>query len=214
MFSDDFEPDVIPVNYLFRTYPEMPLLERKALQLARGKTLDVGCCAGSHALYLQNIKKLPVKAIDLSEGAIEIAKLRGVHHAAVQDFFKLKNEKFHTILLMMNGTGVIGKMRHMTHFFEKIREILKPNGQVLLDSSDLSYLYDREEDRSFWKHVKQSYYGEFTYKIGYKGRTSPPFDWLYIDFKTLKSAALAHGFSCEKIEKGPHYDYLALLRFY
>ena len=36
--SDD---DVLPIPYLFRDYKDMPALEQKALQLARGKGRDV-----------------------------------------------------------------------------------------------------------------------------------------------------------------------------
>jgi 2-polyprenyl-3-methyl-5-hydroxy-6-metoxy-1,4-benzoquinol methylase len=46
------DADEMSVAYLFRDYNEMPKLEQKALQLAKGKVLDVGCGAGSHSLYL------------------------------------------------------------------------------------------------------------------------------------------------------------------
>ena len=59
------EADEMSVDYLFRSFNEMPKLERKALQLAKGKVLDVGCGAGSHALYLQE-KGFDVTAIDTS----------------------------------------------------------------------------------------------------------------------------------------------------
>ena len=51
----------------------MPILEQKALQFSKGKILDVGCGAGSHALYLQE-KGFDVTAIDISEKALEVAK--------------------------------------------------------------------------------------------------------------------------------------------
>jgi 2-polyprenyl-3-methyl-5-hydroxy-6-metoxy-1,4-benzoquinol methylase len=62
------EADEMSVAYLFRDFKDMPKLEQKALQLAKGKVLDVGCGAGSHALYLQE-KGLDVTAIDISENA-------------------------------------------------------------------------------------------------------------------------------------------------
>ena len=45
------EADEMDVAYLFRSYKEMPKLEKKALQLSKGKVLDVGCGAGSCLLY-------------------------------------------------------------------------------------------------------------------------------------------------------------------
>ena len=208
--ADDFDDDEIPVEYLFRNYQEMPPLEQKALQLAHGKILDVGCCAGSHSLYLQQQKK-EVKAIDISEGAIEVSKLRGVKNAEVQDFFKLENERFDSILMLMNGSGIIGKLHQLTHFFSHAKKLLNPNGKILIDSSDLRYLFEEDEDGGIWVNPHQ-YYGELNYAISYKNKTSAKFDWLYIDFNSLQLAAESNGFSCELVQEGEHFDYLAVLK--
>lgn len=210
--SPDFDDDVIPVTYLFRNYPEMPPLEQKALQLATGRVLDVGCGAGSHSLYLQEKQKLEVTSIDTSEGAVEISRLRGIKDARNIDFFDLKNEKFDTILMLMNGSGIIGKLHKLDKFFKKIKELLNPGGKLLLDSSDLSYLFDRDEDGGIWIDSEAAYYGELEFKVSYKGDSSDFFDWLYIDFQTLKFAADTNNFSCKRIKEGEHFDYLAELR--
>ncbi|PKD21168.1 methyltransferase [Salegentibacter salinarum] len=210
--SPDFDDDVIPVTYLFRNYSEMPPLEQKALQLATGKVLDVGCGAGSHSLYLQQEKKLNVTSIDTSQGAIEISRLRGIKDARNIDFFNLKAEKFDTILMLMNGSGIIGKLNNLDKFFKKTRELLKTGGKLLLDSSDLSYLFDRDEDGGIWVDSEAAYYGELEFKVSYKGENSDYFNWLYIDFQTLKFAAETNNFSCKRIKEGEHYDYLAELQ--
>src|SRR5688572_7639475 len=79
------EEDEMSVAYLFRGFAEMPKLEQKALQLAKGRVLDVGSGAGSHSLYLQNEKKLEVVSIDISPNAIETCKLRGITDARTID---------------------------------------------------------------------------------------------------------------------------------
>nr|WP_317130303.1 class I SAM-dependent methyltransferase [Salegentibacter sp. 24] len=210
--SPDFDDDIIPVTYLFRDYEEMPPLEQKALQLCSGRVLDVGCGAGSHALYLQKERKLDVMAIDSSPGAVEIAGLRGISKVKNIDFFNLKDEKFDTILMLMNGSGIIGKLKNLDQFFKKTRELLNPGGKILLDSSDLSYLFDREEDGGIWIDSEAPYYGELEFKVSYKGESSAYFDWLYIDFQTLKFAAETNNFSCERLKEGTHFDYLAELQ--
>ena len=209
--SPDFDDDVIPVPYLFRTYAEMPPLEKKALQLCRGKVLDVGCGAGSHALYLQNDKNLEILAIDTSEGAIEICRKRGIRDAENVAFEDLSEERFDTILLLMNGTGIVGKMRKLDGFFAKLKELLNTGGQVLIDSSDLIYLFDADEDGGVWVDSANGYYGELQYSMSYKGERSNYFDWLYLDFDSLSLAASKNGFSCDLVKKGAHYDYLARL---
>lgn len=210
--SPDFDDDVIPVPYLFRSYNEMPPLEKKGLELCRGKVLDVGCGAGSHSLYLQNTKKLNVTAIDISKGAVEVARRRGVHDARVDNYFELKNEKFDTILLLMNGTGIIGKLNRLDAFFSRTRELLNPGGSLIIDSSDLKYLYDEEEDGGIWVDMATGYYGEMQYSVSYKGHTSSSFPWLYLDYNTLQLAASKNGFSCHLIKEGEHYDYLAEIK--
>ena len=209
--SPDFDDDVIPVPYLFRSFKEMPKLEQTALKLCRGKVLDVGCGAGSHTLFLQKERNLQVTAIDTSPGAIEICKKRGIHDARNIAFEDLSGEKFDTILLLMNGTGIVRKMRFLDKFFQQLKRLLAANGQVLIDSSDLIYLFDTDEDGGVWVDTSRGYYGELTYRLSYKGETSKEFPWLYLDFDSLYLAATKNKFNCEQVFEGQHYDYLAKL---
>ncbi|MDN3674928.1 class I SAM-dependent methyltransferase [Flavobacterium branchiarum] len=205
------EADEMSVAYLFRSFKEMPKLEQKALELAKGKVLDVGCGAGSHSLYLQNEKKLDVTSIDISEKAIETCKLRGVINANVQDILTLEGEKYDTIILLMNGVGIFGKLENCNKFLTKLKSLLNPGGQILLDSSDIIYMFDEDEDGGKWIPSDNEYYGEVTFNISYKGEKENAFEWLYLDYNTLQNAAMANGFKCELVLEGEHYDYLARL---
>lgn len=205
------EADEMSVAYLFRGYSEMPKMERKALDLAKGKILDVGCGAGSHALYLQNERNLEVTAIDISANAIEACKLRGIKNTRIQNVMDLENEKYDTILLMMNGAGMCGKLKKIAAFLQKLKSLITDNGQILLDSSDIIYMFDEDEDGGKWIPSDNAYYGEVIFNISYKGESEEPFDWMYIDFNTLQNAAHANGLQCELILEGEHFDYLARL---
>lgn len=205
------EEDEMSVAYLFRSYDEMPQMEQKALQLAKGKVLDVGCGAGSHSLSLQNERNLDVTSIDISANAIQACTLRGLKNAKVQDVMTLENEKYDTILLLMNGAGMCGKLKNIPNFLLKLKSLLKPGGQILLDSSDIIYMFDDDEDGGKWIPSKNEYYGEIVFNISYKGEKEKPFDWMFIDYNTLQNAALDNGFQCELILEGEHYDYLAKL---
>lgn len=204
------EQDEMSVAYLFRSYTEMPILEQKALQLSNGKILDVGCGAGSHGLYLQNEKNLQVTAIDISENAIKTCQLRGLNNAKVQNILDLENQNFDTILLLMNGTGIFGTLNEIPKFFQKLKRLLNPNGQILIDSSDIIYMFDDNEEGGKWI-PGDKYYGELTFTISYKNQTETPFPWLYLDYNTLQNAAFANGLRCELIMEGDHFDYLAKL---
>jgi SAM-dependent methyltransferase len=204
------EEDEMSVDYLFRSYTDMPPLEQKALELATGKTLDVGCGAGSHSLYLQNERNLDVTSIDISANAIQACQLRGLKNTRVQDVLNIENETYDTITLLMNGTGIFGTVKNTPKFLQKLKSLLKENGQILLDSSDIIYMFDEDEDGGKWL-PSNGYYGELEFNITYKGEKEDSFPWLYLDYNTLQNAAHDNGLKCELIQEGEHYDYLARL---
>lgn len=205
------EADEMPVSYLFRTYNEMTELEQKALQLAKGSVLDVGCGAGSHTLALQNERKLDVTAIDISENAVKACQLRGIENVKVANILDLDVEnKFDTILLLMNGTGIFGTLNETAKYLQKLKSLLNQGGQILIDSSDLIYMYDQDEDGAY-SIPAEGYYGELTFTVQYKGETEDTFPWLYLDYNTLQNAAIANGLKCELLLEGEHFDYLAKL---
>lgn len=262
VLSSMFEEDEMPVKHLFRSFEEMPKLEQKALMLAKGKVLDVGAGAGCHALALQEgidynqsstqtdttCRIISVKAIDISPLSCEAMRLRGVKDAECINLFDehLSSGKssanhsdtteegsaFDTILLLMNGTGIAGKIANLPALFHRLKALLNPGGQILIDSSDLKYIYENE-DGSFDINLAGAYYGEVDYQMVYDGLKNPmihngqkkkdengkiqkavavkgePFDWLYVDFPLLKSIAESCGLHCELVAEGEHYDYLA-----
>lgn len=194
------ELDYLPVSYLFRDYQEMNALEKKALDLSFGKVLDVGSGAGSHSLYLQNERKLEVTALDISPKSIEVCKARGVENAVCEDFLKFSNDKFDTILLLMNGTGIFQSLEQIDQYLQKLKNLISENGQILLDSTDILYMYDQDDDGGVLVPAT-GYYGELDYYIHYKGESELPMKWLYLDFNTLKNAAIANGFKIQKIKQ-------------
>ena len=204
------EADEMSVTYLFRGFDEMPKLEQKALELSFGKILDVGCGAGSHSLYLQD-KGFDVTSIDISQNAITACELRGLKKAKVQDVMTLANEKFETLLLLMNGAGMCGRLKNISRFLKHLKSLLTEKGQILVDSSDIIYMFEEDEDGSKWIPGASAYYGEVEFTVSYKGETEKPFAWMYIDYNTLQNAAIANGLACELVMEGDHFDYLAKL---
>ena len=207
VLSSMFYEDEIPVPTLFRTFAEMPIQEQKAIELCRGKVLDVGAGSGCHSIVIKERGLEPV-AIDISELSVEVMKDRGIDARNINFFDETFAEKFDTILFAMNGIGIVGKTERLPDFFRSIKRLLAPGGQVLLDSSDIKYIF-MDEDGSMDIDLAAGYYGEIDYKMRYKNITGEPFDWLYIDFDTLSMYAEEHGFYCEKCIDGEHYDYLA-----
>lgn len=209
VYSSDFDDDEIPVSDLFREYEDMPYIERVALDQTAGRVLDVGAGSGCHSLALAKAGKESV-AIDISPLSVEVMRERGVDARLVNLYDESFAEKFDTVLMLMNGTGIIGTLENMETFFTRIRQLLNPGGCVLIDSSDLRYLFE-EEDGSLMIDLADDYYGLVDYQMQYKDVLGEPFDWLYVDFDTLAYYAEENGFMAEMVANGEHYDYLARL---
>jgi len=208
VFSPMFEEDEIPLATLFRTYEEMPEIERKALDMTRGKTLDVGAGSGCHSLVLQG-RGVDVTAIDISPLSVETMRQRGVKKVVEQDFFTVGG-KYDTILMLMNGIGIVGTLERMPEFFRHLDKILATGGQVLCDSSDISYVFEDENGLIDYPDTGH-YYGELSYRMQYKDTIGEPFDWLYIDAETLRKEAEKNGYAVEVVAVGEHFDYTALI---
>jgi SAM-dependent methyltransferase len=191
------EIDVMPLAVFFREYEQMPALEKYALSLCKGRVLDAGAGAGSHAIVLQN-RGLDVFALDISPKAIEVMQQRGVKKLAAGDLFTFTSPPFDTILLMMNGIGIARDMQQIDHLLKHLKTLLLPGGQILLDSCDVSYLSG--------ENIYQNYVGEVTYQFEYKGEKSEPFGWLYLEAVALKKKAKTAGWQCQIIyEEGESY---------
>ena len=210
VMSSMFDEDEIPVAHLFREEDEMGELELKALGLSKGRVLDVGAGAGCHALALQD-RGMSVTAIDVSPLSVEVMAKSGVDDVRLVNLYDdTLSEKFDTILMLMNGSGIIGKITNLPQFFVRIDSLLASGGQVLLDSSDLIFLFEDEEG-GVGVDLAGDYYGEVDFTMQYKNIKGKTFDWLYIDFETLAFHAGENGFDAELVMQGEHYDYLARL---
>lgn len=210
VLSSMFDEDEMPVAHLFRTFNQMPRLEQKALSMAKGRVLDIGAGAGCHALALQE-RGLEVKAIDISPLSCEVMKERGVKDAECVNLFNPQLQgKYDTLLLLMNGTGIAGKLNRLSMLLNRLKELLAEGGQILIDSSDLKYIYENE-DGSMDIDLNAPYYGEVDYQMQYKNIKGEPFDWLYTDPMLLASISKQCGLNCEIVEEGENYDFLARL---
>lgn len=168
----------MPVDVFFRDREDFSKLERIALKNCRGTVLDVGAGAGSFALELKQ-EGLPVKALEYSPLTCHVMRQRGVQEVVQADIWQYHEERFDTLLLMMNGLGLAGKLKQLPAFLSRLKELMKPGGQIICDSSDITYLYAGtglpEED----------YFGEIQYCYEYEEEEGEWFNWLYVDPATL-----------------------------
>lgn len=201
---DEFGPKVeMPVAAYFRSQAEMPQLEKTALNFAKGKILDVGAGAGSHVLALQKFGK-DAAALEISPAACEVMRKRGIQKVINADFFSYFDEKFNTLLFLMNGIGLAGTLNGLEKFLNQAKNLLNEGGQIIFDSCDISYMY---EDLL----PENPYYGEARVRYSYGTLATDWFHWLYIDPETMETIAQKMGWQMEILEEDDNSQYLARL---
>jgi SAM-dependent methyltransferase len=209
--GDDGETEVVPIRVFFRGPSEFSALEEAAIDLCRGRVLDAGAGAGCHSLVLQE-HGLSVCAIDVAPEAVEIMQRRGVKDARCADLFRFEGGPFETLLLMMNGIGVVGDLAGLDRFLGEAPRLLTPDGQILLDSYDPDWTEDADTPPSPRAARRgDRYIGEMRFRLEYKGKKGPTLSWLFLDSKLLTERAMKAGWSCEVIWREEEGHYLARL---
>ena len=204
VLGEDGEEEWVEAAVFFRGPAEFSALEDAALGLCRGRVLDAGAGAGSHALVLQG-RGLAVVAIDIAPEAVEVMRRRGVRDARCADIFGFQGERFDTLLLLMNGIGIVESLAGLTRFLGEIPRLLLPGGQVLFDS------YDLVEGEGAVKDPSGRYPGELRFRLEYLGRRAPAYGWLFVDFPTLRDTAAKLGWAAQVIWQEAEGHYLARL---
>lgn len=201
---DDGSITRMPIEIYFRKEEELPELERIALQLCKGKILDVGAGAGAHCLILQD-KGFDVTGLDISEQGVEVMRENGVTQCICEAFLDYTpNHNYDTLLFLMNGIGIAGSLTGLSTYLKKAANLLSPNGQIILDSSDLR---NGEVELDF----SQDYFGTFNYQLEFDGQLGATYRWLYVDQEMLISIAKESQLNCEIIYEQEDGSFLARL---
>lgn len=197
VLSNIAEKDFINSAYLFRSHNEMPDVEKAALEICSGKILDIGAAAGCHSIHLQN-EGFDVTALEKSPLCCEVMKLRGISNVVRQDIWDFVDQKFDTIILLMNGIGIAGDTQQLPVFLRKLKSLLNDGGSILTDSVDIEYLFELD-DGSKLINLNQHYHGEIMYTMKYKKHKTGPFPWLFIDEDLLIKAAKNEALEAEVV---------------
>jgi len=190
----------MPVEVFFREESDFTAIENRALSLCGGRVLDVGAGAGALSIALQE-RGLSVTALENDSDCIEVMKGLGIHQCLEDDLWK-HDLTYDTVLVMMNGLGLAGTLSKVPEFLTRCSALLKPGGQILIDSSDISYMYKEGVDKP------DHYYGEVRYRYEYDDETGSWFDWVYVDQDTIKPIVAKLGLSLEIMMTDPLDQYL------
>ena len=202
--SDLGEHDEEPVAGWFRTPGTSWAPEQTALELCRGRVLDVGAGTGLHSLVLQE-RGLSVCAIDFVPEAVEIMRRRGVNDVRRADIWEFEGGPFDTVLMFANGAGICETLVGLDRFLQWAPRLLTPGGQILMDSTDV-----RGQAGRTWREDGR-YIGEIEFQLEYRGEMGAPFLQLYVDAETLTDHVRSAGWSVDIVAR-ERSSYLARLR--
>lgn len=195
---------MMPAAIYFRYEEELPGVEFYALQLCEGRILDVGAGAGAHCLWLQ-AAGMEVTGLDISPDAVTVMQERGVQQTACGSFLDFEDAGgYDTLLFMMNGIGVAGTLEGLGQFLAHAHTLVRPGGQILLDSADL-----RETGMEL--DAEAAYFGEIEYRLMFEDCIGEAYKWLYVDREELASIAREQGWATQIVYEAGEGSYLARL---
>lgn len=180
-----FEPEPIPASHFFRDGGEGDPIDRAAIALARGRVLDLGACAGAHAVPLVRAGHA-VTALDLIPQAVEILGERGVADARLASVWSFTSDRpFDTVLALMNGTSLAGTAARLDALLAHVGTLVAGDGVLLIDSTRVE---DEEE-------------AELHFQLEFAGERGPPFPQLFVDEERLAEAAARTGWRTEVVAR-------------
>lgn len=192
------EEDTTLKGSLFFRNEGITELENIALNHCEGRILEIGAGVGVHSLELQNTG-YDITAIEVSQHCCDIMKNQRVNNVINADFFTYKFEqKFDTILLLMNGIGFVEDFVGLERFFQIVNKILETKGKLIFDTTDISYATENQKSKASIKKVSE-YFGIVWYSLLYKNYIGKPYKWLYLDYTSLKKMALKNGFNTKML---------------
>ncbi len=201
------DPEEIPVEGYFFDENQISEMEDFALSLCRGRILDAGAAAGRHVMILQD-RGLDVTGLEVSRLCCNLMRARGVRKVVHGDIHKRKAEGFDTVMMLMNGIGLAGSVEGLRKLLLHLKQIVHAGGQIIFDSSDISYVYEQTEKPA------DRYFGEMDYRYEYRGQKGEWFSWLYIDSVKMKEISAACGWHLQVIYEDQTETYLGrLVRF-
>jgi len=174
------------IGIYFRKWGSLYSFEKKLINLAYGKILDVGSNTGYYMPYL--MKQGNVTGIEISQRINNISTKNGFYNSIVGDFFKYKfNNKFDTITLIGNDVALSGTLYRLKKLLKKLFNLLNKNGQVLL----------------LIRHIRSLRYWHVIYTPRYKGKFGISAKYLFLNTHFFIKLSEKYGFKAEILSRHP-----------
>jgi SAM-dependent methyltransferase len=176
-----------PEAYL-APYRKWPSRQRRAMRLVRGRVLDVGAGAGRVALHLQE-KGHDVVSIDVSPGAIEVCKRRGVRDARVMRVEDVDASlgMLDTVVMFGNNLGLLASKTRGRRLLRRLHTLTSERARILGETLDP---YTTEDPLHLAYHERNRrrgrMAGQIRLRIRYRDVATPWFDYLFVSRDELE----------------------------
>jgi SAM-dependent methyltransferase len=199
----------------FRDYKQWSPLERRAIKLAKGRILDIGCGAGRHSLYLQQ-KGLDVTGIDISPGAVKVCKLRGLKKAIVRpitDVDKFRHDSFDTVLMFGNNFGLFGNAKGAKLILKKLYRITSPCARILVGTRN-PYKTDDPNHLQYHRLNKKRgrMPGQIRMRVRFEKTVGAWFDYLLVSPEEMEDILSNTEWQVERFIGPEEATYFAVIR--
>jgi hypothetical protein len=197
----------------FATFSKWPLCERRAMRFVRGRVLDIGCGPGRHLAYLQE-HGFPATGIDVSPGAIEVCRRRGLHDVRVLSVTQVDRSLgvFDTILMLGNNFGVVANRNRARWLFRRFGGITARHGRILAESRD-PYVGDVKEHRTYHERNRRRgrMPGQVRLRVRYRMHATPWYDYLLASEDEMRDILAGTGWAIARVFREESGLYVAVL---
>ena len=173
----------------FLEHADWPPSEQEAIKYARGKTLDIGCGAGRHSLYLQ-AQGFDIIGIDISPLAVEVCKARGLQNAQVCPITQVSSRLgvFDTILMLGNNFALVGNPKRAKWLLRRFYHMTTERALIIAQTRD-TYQTDLPEHLDYHARNRDrgKLSGQARIRVRYKKYITPWIDFLMLSPDELKT---------------------------
>jgi SAM-dependent methyltransferase len=197
------------LNY-FAPVRRWAAVERRALRWVRGRVLDVGVGAGRVALELQ-ARGRKVVAIDLSAGAVQVARSRGVRDVRLLAFEDVNESlgPFDTLVMFGNNFGLFGSRTKARRLLRRLRPFV---GRIVATSND-PYATDDPVHIAYQERnrARGRMSGQLRLRVRYRDLVGPWFEYLIVSPEELAEIVDGTGWQIRHLVRDEGSIYVAVL---
>jgi SAM-dependent methyltransferase len=194
----------------FAPFPRWATVERRALRFARGRVLDVGVGAGRVALELQ-ARGREVVAIDVSPGAVQVARDRGVGDVRLVAFEDVDAAlgRFDSMVMYGNNFGLFASPTKARRLLRRLRPFVD---RIVAASND-PYGTDDPAHVAYQERnlARGRMAGQLRLRVRYRDLVGQWFEYLIVSPEEMSEIVQGTGWHIRRFVRDDGAYYVAVL---